>query len=436
MIPNVLFCAARATKATFASLAFASLAFVLGLTGCGADGTPTGVGADVSGLADAGDDGAVATDTNAGADAGTSMDADLATDSHADVGQLDGAAVDATDSKVSDGSAGDGASSDGASSDGASSDGGAADASATDAFVGCSPACTMTELCTSGVCTKIVKPCGGACASGSYCDVSGGGAGVCMSSSCSLPSAFPDVQKVSYMEIAPSDKGCDLDGDGKVDNVFGKLLKVYPAANTELLKSIQEGLFILLFQADGWKTDGTKFALNGYLGELDSSNASCSPTASFTNCKYTVDADNFGTGGAGICPAQVHLTPAVVTSGELDAGGVVGSTMTIQLPVVGGLDVTLSNARLLGSVNGAGQWKTTKKGRICGVMTLADFNKAIDAVPADAWKQIGLDKALVAQVLATFLAPDIDLNMDGTPDAISMALLFEGVPGEIVKVIP
>lgn len=301
---------------------------------------------------------------------------------------------------------------------------------------GCTPACTMDELCVAGTCTTIVKPCGGACKAGEFCDQSGGSGGVCKSSSCALPVSFANVQKVSYMEIAPSDKGCDLTGDNAVNNVFGKLLKVYPAANTELLKSIQDGLFILLFSADAWKTDGSEFVVSGYLGELDSSNPSCSPTAAFTNCKYTVDSDNFNAGGAGTCPAQVKLAPAKVNAGQLDAGGVKGTTMTLTLPVVGGLNVTLSNARILGETTGPSSWKSTKKGRICGVITLVDFKKAIDAVPSDAWKQIGLDKALVEQVLATFLAPDIDQNKDGTNDAISLALLFQSVPGQITQVIP
>ncbi|MCO4762633.1 MAG: hypothetical protein KC502_14065 [Myxococcales bacterium] len=298
---------------------------------------------------------------------------------------------------------------------------------------GCAPACSADQMCVSGTCQKIEKPCGGLCKLNEYCD--GGTKGTCKTSACTMPSTFSkDVQKVSYMQIEPSNEGCDLDGDGKVNNVFGKLLKVYPAANTELLKSIQDGLFILLFEADGYKTDGTQFAINGYLGELDDSNPKCSPTAGFSNCKYTVDEDNFGSAASGVCPTQVRVEPATIKSGALDAGGKIGQTMTIKLPVVGGLEITLSSARMLGTTTDTASWQTTKKGRICGVITSQDFKKAIDAVPADAWKEIGLEKSLIEQVLATFLAPDIDLNKDGTMDAISLSLTFEGVPGQITKV--
>ncbi|HAN32440.1 MAG TPA: hypothetical protein DCQ06_12665, partial [Myxococcales bacterium] len=64
-----------------------------------------------------------------------------------------------------------------------------------------------------------------------------------------------------------------------------------------------------------------------------------------------------------------------------------------------------------------------------------DFKKAIDAVPAESWKEINLNKDTVQTVLEVFLAPDIDLNADGKPDAISLALDFESVPASITQVI-
>ena len=353
----------------------------------------------------------------------------------ADAAAEDAAGVDATpkgDSAEQDAKSNDDAANDAASSDASSSDGGATvDAGAK----GCTPACSLTQKCEAGKCVDVPQPCGGPCALDAYCDSA---TNTCTPSACSLPTTFSDsVQKVSFLQIATTDQGCDLTGNGASDNVFGKILKVYADANTELLKSVQSGLFILLLEGDGYDTSGKAFKVNGYLGELDPSNSDCPVTASFGDCKYTVDSDNFAGGPAGsVCKPQVQVTPATINSGLLKAGGAIEQTLTLMLPVVGGLPVKISGVSIKGSTSGPTKWSDTKKGKICGVMTTQDFKKAIDAVPEESWKEINLDKSTVQQVLEVFLAPDIDLNADGTPDAISMALDFESVKGSIVKVIP
>ncbi|GEM_PF-2692809 len=297
--------------------------------------------------------------------------------------------------------------------------------------VGCPKGCTLKEKCVDGKCVKLPLPCGGACPSGMYCDGT-----KCMGSGCSYPTKFgPNIQKVSYFQIAQSSQGCDLDGNKKPNNVFGNILKLYPAVNTELKKSIDDGLFVLLLEAPEYKTDGTTFGINGLLGDLDFSNSKCSPTSPFANCKYTVDTDNYAAGPSGTtCPAQVHFDPSTVKKGELQAGGTKGQTITISLPIATGLDVTLTQVTLQGYVKGPTKWTETKPAKLCGVITKDDFDKAIDSVPADSWKQINLTKEQVKTIIAAFVNPDIDINGDGKKDAMSIAMLFESVPGQISKI--
>jgi hypothetical protein len=252
---------------------------------------------------------------------------------------------------------------------------------------GCPGKCAWNELCKEKKCTKVVKPCNGNCADDEYCDQGAGPPGLCTKSACSLPMTFgPHVQKVSEFIIAASNQGCDLDADGKPNNSLGNLLKVYPKANPDLLKATQEGTFILLFESADFNTGGAKFQIAALVGDLDASNLTCSPTSSFSNCKYTVGDENYQPAASGTCPLQVLIDPA--------------------------------------------------SGKICGVITEYDLNNAIEKVPDSGWQEIGLTKEQIKTLLPLFVKPDIDTNDDKIADAISIAMLFKTVPGKITAVVP
>jgi hypothetical protein len=383
--------------------------------GAGAlDGAAAGVDAGADAGADASADATVgadaAADADVAADAGAAADAAVDADPGADLGaEVTDDAVDVAEVIVDD--AGN--------------------------VLNCGVPCAADQLCQDGACVTVPKPCGGPCPLGSFCAAA---SDTCQASACKPPVAFPNVQKISWLQIAESSDGCDLNADGKPDNVFGKLLKVYPAANTELQKSVNEGLFVLLLDAPGWDWGGQPFAVGAYLAELDPSNAGCSPTSPDANCKYTVDADNFAGGAGGLCAPQAQISPVKITAGgaatgTIAGGGALDQQLTIVLPVVGGLDFTMSGVRLDGVVSGAKAWTSTSDGRICGVMTIEDFDKAMASIPADAWAELGLDEATIKAVIKAFLNPDVDLNGDGVPDAMSVALRFKSVLGQIITVL-
>ncbi len=414
-----------------------------GATGSTAAADAAGAGNDAQ-LADAANDAGNDTgnDTGGGAASDTGAGPDTATDASAPGDAVDDALVDAVDDGAAPSDAAD-ATADGAGSDAkADAKADVSDIATDDAGnpLYCGKVCAGDELCKDGVCVANKPPCGGACASGLYCDLP---TGFCMQSVCKLPSDLGPAQKVSMLTIAESSDGCDHNGDGKPDNVFGKLLKVYPAANTQLQQSINESLFVLVLDAAGWNYEAKPFAVRFWLAEFDSTNPSCSPTSPDANCKYTVDDGNFAGGPTGTCKAQATVQPMTIQgvkgnpkgTGILSGGGDLTQKMTIVLPIVGGLNFTMSGVQIdQAAVDGPTSWTQTTQGRICGVMTVKDFDKALASIPADAWGGLGLDPDAIQAIVKAFLNPDIDLNKDGVPDALSVALRFTSVPGQIVGV--
>lgn len=389
------------------------------MLGCGAGGAsggqPSGTGAVFTDGADQLD---AAIDTQAGDGSGGS-DA-LAGDSGGGAGDADAGVTDtSTDAATTDGNTKDGAA--------------IVDSAAADVSTGCTTPCTDNQVCVAGVCVKVVKPCAGACALTEYCDAA---LDTCKPSACALPSSWgPTIQKMSYFAVAQSADGCDLDGDSTPDNVLGNILKLYPAVNTELDKSIQDGLFVMLLEAPEFSTDGKAFAINGLLGQVDPSNATCSMTSPWASCKFTIDDDNYSPGPAGgTCPPQVVISPATVaTGGVLAAGGGTGQTITVKLPTSIPLSVKLSQVSMSGYIQGGAKWTETKKGKLCGVITQKDFSDTINAVPDSAWAELSLTKEQATLIINATLKPDIDTNADGHKDAISVAFLFETVPAVITK---
>ncbi len=360
-------------------------------------------------------------------------------DATADVTTADDTGADVT--APEDAGAADGAApTDSGNSDGGPADSGPADTGPEDVFEmdtmgpGCAVKCEYNQVCEAGKCEPLVLPCNGQCKDTDYCDQANGPPGICKPSGCALPFKWgPGTQKISEFLIAATSQGCDLNGDKKPDNMIGNLLKVYPDANVELMKSVKDGLFNMLLEAPNFDNNGGPFDIAVLVGDLDPSNLSCPPVSESDNCKWKVDDENYKPAATGTCPPQVLFTESTVKMGELIPGGK-GQKFTITLPIVGGLKLTIRQATLQGYVVGESLWKSTTTGKVCGVITEQDLNTAIDVIPADAFQTIGLSKDQVKALLGVFLKPDVDTNKDGVPDALSTAMLFKSVPGQITGI--
>ena len=308
------------------------------------------------------------------------------------------------------------------------------------------------------------KPCDGKCTSTQFCDL---GAKACKDVTCGYPTKWSNVvQKVSTLAVTAEKAlvagkyckqdlecemklgqncnlskgvcqvllGCDLNGDGKNDNVFGKILGL-DDVNKQIKEQVADGTTVILFDPSFVWGNGTKFAMNQLVGVLDmQANNGCDVLSDSANCKYTVSKLNFDhTKATAMCPALVVFDNTKVANGNMTAYAS-KSVFTLNIGVGGvGLALKISLAQLFGKAIplASDPWVSTKDGHICGVLTKQDLDAAIDAVPDETFSAIGLDKATMKGIMSGLLKPDIDTDGDATKDAISVSLDFETVKGQI-----
>lgn len=277
--------------------------------------------------------------------------------------------------------------------------------------------------------------CDPACASGKYCDLMAKPP-VCKDMTCKLPDKFgATTQKASKLELPGAGSGCDLNGDGKPDNALGSgLSMLLGQANDALKKTMAEGKLVILMNTDNFKADGGAFSLDMLIGDPDASNATCDFTSDSANCKYTVSPSSFDmTSSAANCPALINFPNAKVTGGKLSGGGA-NQKFVLNLPVAGvALSLSISQAQIQGDVTGA--WDKTTAGQICGVLTKADLEKAINSVPDEQLAGLGMDKATVLQLFNSMVTPDFSTT-GGANDAYSVAIAWESVKGQITGMTP
>jgi len=186
-------------------------------------------------------------------------------------------------------------------------------------------------------------------------------------------------------------------------------------------------------EAPDFNTNGSAFHIAVLVGDLAPNNLQCPPVSESANCSWHVDDENYMPAATGICPPQVLFKEATAKLGQLEAGGK-GQTFTITLPIVGGLKLKIRQATLQGTLLGKSEWQATKTAKLCGVITQHDLQAAIEVIPAEDFKTIGLTKKQLKAVMDVYLKPDIDTNKDGVPDAISTAMLFKTIPGKITGI--
>ena len=261
------------------------------------------------------------------------------------------------------------------------------------------------------------------CVKGSYCSSS-----ACLTPKCTFPSSWPiDVQKVTAFDYASLGNSCDWTGDGKGDNVLGGLGGTI--TTQALAKSIAGGKSAMFLYASAYKTDGGPFAIASWYGALDAVNASCDPTSPNLNCKYKVNPFSYVFDKIGICPSVASMAAATVTAGAMAAGGK-GSAATVVLAdglLV--LPLTLQNATFKATVTSPVAWTSSNKGVLCGAVSVASVQAAIDNLPAEALINTGLTKAGLKNQIQGALTPDVDLDGDGNKDAYSAAFTLTTAPG-------
>ena len=296
-------------------------------------------------------------------------------------------------------------------------------ATAADVPSPCGGPCKAPEKCNSSTKKCEVFPidgCQPACQAGKYCELKATPV-TCKTMGCAYPKTWgPAMQKVSKLYLPYKDAtgavvGCDLDEDGKPNNMFAAALASFlKQANDQLAKAVNEGSLVLVLESGDFQADGSAFGINILIGDLDKSNKSCDAVSPTAQCKYTIRPASYdATVSAATCPSVNHFPNMTVKDGKASRGGGNNETFVLSLPIQGfTLPLKIHQARLQGEFAGAKTWDSTKKGLICGTVAKADLDGA--------------------GFVGSLLKLDIDGDGDGIKESSSVAIEFESVGAAII----
>ena len=237
------------------------------------------------------------------------------------------------------------------------------------------------------------------------------------------------VQKVVTLAFGSASEGCDLTGDGKVDNTMAGLggiigSKIQDAVNSDSID--------MLFDPKSYNTTGTPFLFNVLLGAPTAGSTCKNPTP---GCDYTVKSSSYvnKTCDASSCTAEVNFPTATINGTALKA---TADSFQITMSISGApLTLTISKVQLSGTVADSMSWKTTTGGILCGYVTDTDLNAAIDALPASALSSFG-GAATVKGLLPVLAPSDISSTPGGPKDAKSLGLKLTTASAVITGLTP
>jgi hypothetical protein len=240
-------------------------------------------------------------------------------------------------------------------------------------------------------------------------------------------------------------EGMDLDGNpatcspspgcsGGIDNELGTIAAL---VNPNIDNALADGVLAPLVEMQGFNTDGDPFSLAVIFGSQAPGvfgAPACDPQQQ--TCDYLVNLDSYGAD----C-APTFLVENVVVEGDQLVGGGPGTVLIMILPVggkpsylhlVGGrIEVTLSfgpEGELLG-MDGLVAGSVPKQSLLNTVATV-DPEYLLGGLPA------GTDPAdATAEIVAlvdALVTEDIDLDLDGVPDAVSAGFRVKTIPGNVI----
>ncbi len=302
----------------------------------------------------------------------------------------------------------------------------------------CGGKCTATEKCDAKT-DKCYTPCEGKCTAKQYCDETAGAPGTCKDTA-ALPEKFGiggdgQVQKVIKLAITDKTKSCDLvdakgvlgAGDGTGDNALAGAASLI---GSSLSDAVTKGSVVLLFEPKTYDTTGLDFTFNVLIGDIDAADAATVANPNAVGGKFTVKKESYDPATG---KSLVTFNKANIKAGKLTAKA---DKFFLNLNISSiALALTISAVDFSGDTTDGTSWKTTTGGRLCGYITEADLNTAIDTLPADMLAQFG-GKDAVKKLLPTLIKSDVDSDGDGIKDAKSLALDIDTLGGIITGFTP
>ena len=316
--------------------------------------------------------------------------------------------------------------------------------------------CTINDLCSAGSCVGTPRVCEdyNYCTD-NHCDKSSGCFfspnslpcddynvctydDICGASACHGVSMFENpAGKAATLTFGKNGKrgqAVDVDDDVTTcapkgwceegrDNAFSKLEWLF---NPEMLDSVTDGTLSLLLEFEELRTDGNPFTMNLFWG-LRIDPVTCDPTTD--GCNYGVYESSLTNG----CDPVDGFANATISGTKLTAGG---AGYVVPIRIVFGeyrVPVDLHRAEINASVSIVGGKVTGGAGALGGAMIMADLVAAIQSIPESGFPPPYVKSLVLAYVNnPSFLKPDIDLDGDGTDEAISVGLPFSLVTGNLI----
>jgi hypothetical protein len=168
---------------------------------------------------------------------------------------------------------------------------------------------------------------------------------------------------------------------------------------------------------------GEEFLLNIYYATVADSN----PTCDFQHevCEYDVSGLNFDP----LCNNQVTFANATIVENELNAGGS-GFIFPFKASFTNGesTETVLYSAKVKAELVVSEGKVVGMTGVIGGAITKENLIELIMAIPEE---YIPVDPSLIVAFVEN-IPQDIDLDGDGTPDASSIALVFQTIPATLL----
>ena len=248
----------------------------------------------------------------------------------------------------------------------------------------------------------------------------------------------PNAIKITNMVFGNGHPGggLDVDGDpttcapgscsGGVDN---SMSSVGTFVNSMMESQFAAGSVLLLFELHNPKFDNTDFGLAMHGAQLEPSTSTCDVQAEL--CDYLVAADN---ADLTTCAPKQGLWNVRSDGTTLQGGGGANDSMQLLTPIVQGVSVALTvhRAQIVANITVQDEKVETLEGIMAGAIIKDDMIAALDAIPEDYFPSSG--KPFIMGILQNMLQPDIDLDGDGTNDAVSAGMEVSGIRASILGV--